>query len=458
MMLRAYKTEIALVLVTALVISFMALLNDINRQIRIKELRLYLLSSNREENNIDHIGLVMKYKLHKSMYENRMGQDEADLVEARVNAILAGSQTDREVSMDRYRYLSIPTLWTINLMRAIIGKPPIVDPQYDAAHSYLEAAYYFERNNCYARALEEYARALAKERNDDNLSASILLHQGYCESILGNYREAKELFQTVIRDYGDRPLAVTAVILLRYIEGFRSELERVVREEPDSVEKSDKLYKLIAYKESMGVIKRIEKKVSPAERARVQYLKGRLYEDLAQKEKAIDTYQGVVADNPGSQYARLANRRIYISGAQAVNGEQVKNLAILNNQSLNDPVLEKMKEQVKKLTPAKEAQKAPESKILKEEEAAKPVINIARLASKEKVKEADRIVKEQEKKAETTPVKKEEKPVSLKITTAEGNIFVGEVKADTADRVTLKTMIGTVTIPRSKIVKQERVR
>ncbi|HPG51901.1 MAG TPA: hypothetical protein PLL11_15105, partial [Spirochaetota bacterium] len=32
----------------------------------------------------------------------------------------------------------------------------------------------------------------------------------------------------------------------------------------------------------------------PAERARVGYLKGRIYEDLSEKEKAIDTYQARV--------------------------------------------------------------------------------------------------------------------------------------------------------------------
>ena len=298
MVAREYKTEITLALVTVLVISFMALLNDINRQIRIKELRIYLLSSNREDNNIDHIGLVMKYRLHKKMYENRMNQDEADLVESRVNAILASAMTDRVVSMDRYRYLSLPTLWTINAMRFIIGKPPIMDMSEDSAHSYLEAAYYYERNNCYARALEAYDRALDRERNNAALASSIILHQGYCQSILGNYSEAKERYQTVIRVYGDRPLAATAIILLRYIEGFKSELERVLKEEPDSVEKSDKLYKLIAFKEAMAVIGRVEKTAPPAERARVRYLKGRIFEDLSEKEKAIDAYQGIVTDDP----------------------------------------------------------------------------------------------------------------------------------------------------------------
>lgn len=458
MLAREYKAEITLVLVTAFVISFMALLNDINRQIRIKELRIYLLSSNREDNNIDHIGLVMKYQLHKKMYENRLSQDEADLIESRVNAILNAAATDRAVSMDRYRYLSLPTLWTINAMRFLIGKAPIVDPSEDSAHSYLEAAYYYERNNCYARALEAYGRALDRERNNAALASSIILHQGYCQSILGNYNEAKERYQTVIRIYGDRPLAATAIILLRYIEGFKSELDRVLKEEPDSLEKSDKLYKLIALKEAMAVISRVEKTAPPAERARVGYLKGRIYEDLSEKEKAIDTYQGIVVDDPSSQYARLANRRIYLAGTTASNGAKVRNLAIINNRTLNDPVLKKMKDQEKKLVPVKEpAPRAPEE-IRVEEEAARPVIDIEKLETKKKVEEADALARDLGKKIDAGEENAQACQVSWRITTAEGNIFVGEITAETEEKITLKTLIGNVTIPVNKIVKREKAR
>lgn len=457
MFAREYRTEITLVLMTALVISLMALLNDINRQIRIKELRIYLLSSNREENNIDHIGLVMKYQLHKKMYENSMSEDEADLIESRVNAILNASMKERAVTMDRYRYLSLPTLWTINGIRFILGKPSIVDPSEDSGHSYLEAAYYYERNNCYTRALTAYGRAFSRERSNPALASSIILHQGYCQSILGNYNEAKERYQTVIRDYGDRPLAVTAIILLRYIEGFKSELDRVMKEEPDSVEKSDKLYKLIGFREAMKVIARVEKTAPAAERARVRYLKGRIYEDLSEKEKAIDAYQGIVTDAPSSQYARLANRRIYLAGTTASNGEKLKHLAIVNNQAINDPVLEKMEEQEKRLIPIREAAPRQSEEILREEEAETPVINIEKLETKKKIREADSIVRDIEKKAAKGGEEADRKAV-WRITTAEGNIFVGTITAETGEKITIRTIIGNIAIPRDKIVKKEKAR
>ncbi|MBN2160502.1 MAG: tetratricopeptide repeat protein [Spirochaetes bacterium] len=452
MTVRTYRTEIALVLVTAGAILLMALLNDINRYIRIKEIRIYMQQSNREENNIDHMGLVMKYRIHKRLYENQINNDEADLIEARVNSILAGTDTYRHVSMERYRLLSIPTLFVINFMRAIMGKPPIRDLAEDTTHTLLEVAYYYERNNYYAKALEVYDRALRSGRYSDTYRAGIILHQGYCHSILGDYDIAREKYMEVVKQYGDTPVAVTALILLRYLEGFRSELERVVKSEPDSVEKSEKLYRLIAYREAMQVMNRVEKTVPPAQRARLMYLKGRCYEDLSEKEKAIDAYQGVVTGSPESPYARMANRRIFIAGTMASNGDTVKNMAVMNNQLLRDPVFETMTEQDKKLRlPEDKKERGMFIKELRKEEAEKPALQIDRLESRPMVDLAEETIKKQMKYRKAPAV-------IYKVVTSEGNLFVGPIQQETKQYIVMKTMLGFITIPRDRIVSRETMK
>ena len=81
----------------------------------------------------------------------------------------------------------------------------------------------------------------------------------------------------------------------------------------------------------------------------------------------------------------------------------MKNLAIINNRALNDPVLEKMKAQEKKLAPVKEAIPRESEEILKEEEAAQPVIDIEKLQTKQKVEEADTLARETGRRRPKTP-------------------------------------------------------
>jgi tetratricopeptide (TPR) repeat protein len=469
MTLRMYKSEIILVLVTLGVVFLMIFLNDINRQIRIRELRLYMQESNREDNNSDHIGLLMKYKLQKKIYENQMSQDDADIIEARVNSILARNAINEDVSMDRYTYLSIPSLYMINFFRRMTNKDPIRNARDDPANLYLSMGYYYERNNYFSKALEFYGKALKEEKYTSNAIASIILHEGYCNSILGNYQTARNKYLNIINNYSDKPVAITALVLLRYIEGFKSEVDRIVKNERDSVEKSEKLTKLIAYRDALSVVTKIENKTTPQDRAKVKYIKGKCLEGLSEKEKAIDTYQNIVTTEAASQYARLANRRIYIAGSLASNGEKVKNMAMNNNRTIKDPVLDKMVDQETKLRgPEKPIQDDIFQKELVKEESRNPVLNVEKLEATAKM-EAPKPVQKVEKleaPAKIEPPKpviqdKKQpapKPVTFRVNTIEGNIFIGVIQQETGEFVRLGTMIGPVTIPRNKIVSIERVK
>jgi tetratricopeptide (TPR) repeat protein len=451
MIARTYKSELTLILITIGIVSLMVFLNDVNLHIRIKELRLYMQKSTGEDNNIDHIGLVMKYRLQKKIYENQLYQDEADIIEARVNSILSKTTTDRNVSIERYQYLSIPSLFIINLFRRITNKEPIQNVWDDAANVYLAIAYYYERNNCFARALDIYTWALKEETYNTNTIASIILHEGYCHSIMGNYRIARNKYLYVIKNYGDKPVAITALILLRYLEGFRSELDRVLKYDKDSLEKSEKLCKLIAYRDALKVITKIENKSNPADRPRIMYIKGMCFEGLSEKEKAIDTYQNIINENIRSPYARLANRRIYIAGYLATNGEKLKNLAVGNNQMIRDPVFDKMVDQETRLRlPEGQENAAIFQKELAKEESRYPVLNIEKLKFLTMVERAAPIIGDQS--------KKEAPAITVRVNTIQGDIFIGSIQQDTKEYIILATMIGTVKIPKNKIVSLQRIK
>lgn len=450
MIVRSYKTEFTLVLVTVGIISLMVFLNDVNLNVRIKELRLYMQKSTREDNNIDHIGLVMKYRLQKKLYEKQSDEDETHIVEARVNSILSNAMTERNIVMERYQYISTPSLFIINFIRKIMNKEPIQNMWDDTANIYLAIAYYYERNNCFARALDIYSRALKAETHNTNTIASIILHEGYCHSIMGNYWIARNKYMYVIKNYSEKPVAITALILLRYLDGFRSELTRVLKEE-DSIEKSEKLCKLIAYKEALEVISKIDKNSKPQDHHRIMYIKAMCLEGLSEKEKAIETYQNIIAEDIKSPYARLANRRMYIAGYLAGNGGKLKDLAVSNNQTIKDPVFDRMVHQETMLRQQEE--QGSDTRLqneLAKEETRLPALNIEKLNFSAMIERIASIIKK--------PAKKEAPIITVRVNTIQGDIFIGTVQQDTKEYIVLATMIGPVKIPRNKIVNMQKIK
>jgi tetratricopeptide (TPR) repeat protein len=461
MRIKLYKTEISLLLITLFVIGLMFQLNDITRHIRIRELRLLLLKNVNKESNIDHIGLLARYRIQKMKYEKLINQEEADREEIKVASILTDRLFVRSVPIDKYKYISKPALVMINFFRSMTGKSPIMDPQDNRANIFLEIAYYYERNSYFPRALKIYDKALSEEKYDRSKIAAIQLHRGYCYAIKGEYPTARKELRKVIENYGHRPVANTALILLRYITGFKTETDRVMRSMKDSLNKIEKLYHLNAPGNAMNIIEKIGKRFSGKERAKMLYIKARCLEELSKKEKAIDTYQMIINEGDDLTYARSANRRIYISGALASNsnGERVKELAIKNNASLNDGAFKRMLQDESKLRDDDRKNSWMNEQISLSQDQ-NTVLKTERIKSL-KNREADSTTKKPvQKRKRPKPLKKrvggkvKAKELTVRIKTREGSVFIGIIKKETADSLVIHSILGDVEIPKKNITGQ----
>ncbi|HPJ33913.1 MAG TPA: tetratricopeptide repeat protein [Spirochaetota bacterium] len=439
--------------ITALLVGVIAVFNDVNIQIRMREMKFFLHESNRTDNSIDHIGLVMKYRLHRDIYENRITTEEMNLIEVRVNAILSGMELEKKTLDGRYRYASVPVIHVINFIRYLIGMPRLRRGRISDESGDIDIAYYYERNKLYHRAIEEYNRILEGGVEDRTLKAGILLHLGYCYSILGDFADAKKFYMSVIKDYGDINVAVTAALLLRYIEGFRSEIEKVVKYR-DSVEKGEKLYKLIAYRESLEVLNRVERSVSAGEKSKIKYFKGRTLEELGDADKAVDIYQEIVMDDTKSPYARDANRRIFIMGGLAAGGEKIRNLARKNNRLLDDSLFEKLvDENIKFSSWNRDETENRLKEILPDEQGEQKAAGTVR---EKKVEMMIRKVEERiSGKVQTREVRKvvPEKRM-VRIYTTDGNIFTGILISDRGGAVVVRTSLGDIRIEKSRISRR----
>jgi tetratricopeptide (TPR) repeat protein len=455
MIFRKYMAEISLTGITAVIVGLTVIFNDINIQIRIKELRMFLQRSSREDNSIDHIGLVMKYRLHKEMYENRITAEDTSIIETRINSILSGRETEIKALPVRYNYLSVPVLHSINLIRYITGVPLIEDMEDDDLNLSLEVAYYHERNKDYKKAIALYNQILDDPSSGRTLKAGVLLHVGFCYSIIGDYEKAKLKYLTVIKEYGDINTAVTAAVMLRYLEGFRTEIEKVLGTEKDSTAKGEKLYKLIAYTESYEVLKRIENTASLSERGKIKYFKGRTLEEIGETGKAIDIYQQIVMDNPQSEYASSANRRIYLVGSVNHEGEKIKRLAVENNKLIKDATLVKMVEEDAKFMQTDKDHKAGPvaiknlftEKITSGDSGA----GVQSDSIDKMIKKVEERVNEKTGTAVRNPHPVE---VKVKIYTKDGNIFTGTLMKETSDQIVIRSSLGVIKISKSKIYRR----
>ena len=434
--IRSYLGELSLVIITAVVVLAMIVLNDVCVQIRMRELQLILQSGDYEESNLDHLGLLVKYDLHRKMYEDKISNDRADAVETDINSLISERASYRRVPIRKYEYASVPVSGIINSFRFIIGKPRLRDIAVDRSTAYLDTAYYYERNKYYARALMTYDKALQEIRGDRTITASIMLHQGFCNALLGNYSEARSLYLKVINDYSDKSVAITAAILLKYLEGFHAEYRRVVRGTFDPVKKSEKLYKLLAFKEAVRTLELIEKKADRRLAARLNYYKGKCYEELGEKETALNSYLEVITNDHRSSFARLANRRVYIIGSQVKEGGDIQQIAFQINKVLKDKKLDSIVKN--KISSRRDEYTAPEMEEISIRNSL--LEGIGRLVDK------------------GADVRRGNVGRRVKVITGDGNTFIGEVTADNPEHISLMTSIGSVTVDRERVKSIQRLR
>lgn len=346
--IRLYIPELSLVLLMFSILGTMVLFNDIIKYIGLANLEIKLLHKNREDSNKDFLGMLAKYKLHKKLYEARISEHELNLAELKTNQLISLKDSAVPVGLKRYQRIYRPALFLLNGLRYILGLPPIELELETISSQYLTVGYYLERNKSYTSALKLYEGALKKVSPQDHRYPILVLHQGFCHSIIGNYEQAKESYQKVIDDYSEKKIAETAQILLSYIVEFEEEVNRIKSIEADSLEKSEKLFKLIAYEEALKTLDNVTP-TDEKEAEKLKFYKGRSNEELGNTTKSVEIYQDIIDTNPESEYSKLSNRRI-LSISSTSSNNSLKAMAEKNNDKIADPEFAKYKEIVESST------------------------------------------------------------------------------------------------------------
>lgn len=415
-------------IIPLLIAGYLIFVNKIVISIRLNELKNYLQETDKNEGGIDHIALIATYEIHKKIYEERMTQDDADTAENQLRSLTLRIMPDPAESADINSIIALPALYIINLNRKILGKPSVsYQKSNDRQFKVLDEAYYFERNFMFKRAIALYDEALENHTFNSRYRSSIILRQGYCYALTGSHDQAMKNYNTIIRDYSQESSAITASILIRYLEGFTLARERVLIAESDPVLKSRKLVSLLAYEQALKIINEIESKAAASDLPSIQYFKARCYSGLGEPEKAVENYLKVVTSSPGSPYAKYSNRKLYMIGKAAGGDNKIVELSENFNKRLNDPVLAEIiktgKDSYSDDIAGADAIKVNVPDSLKE--------NVEKFSNR------------------NTPIKE----TFLVITTSDGNTFKGRLIEKNIDYVALETSIGRIDVKKEKITK-----
>ena len=425
------KNSILLISVTLLFIAFVMVLNDMMITIRLNELRARLQQMDRTEGSIDHIRLVTTYETHKKLFENRISQEKADSIEHRVNSLTNIQQKGTRDYSPAYGILTVPVIQVINLNRYILGKSPLTFyREEDFLSLDLDLAYYYERNFLFKKAIALYDKTLENKKMTDSIRANIFLHQGYCYALSQQNKKARENYLTVINEFGRENSAITATILLRYLEGFRLARERVLKGRDDSLAQSRKLVHLLDFEQALAILEEVEKDASPSELAGIKFYKAQCYQGMGKPEQAVHNYLDIITAAPSSRYARYSNRKLYMIGTRGGKKDLVETSKKINT-IIQDQVLTEMITKSKETT--KEQDQVPDP--LKVEIPQITSDKIEKMVSREKKPKAP------------------EPRQHLVIYTSDGNRFKGALIKKSDDSIVLKTSSGTINIKRDRITR-----
>ena len=156
--IKKYRVEIILAGISFFSIVFTLMLNYGNSRLRIAEISSIMSESVASSQDIDHAGLIVQYRFRLELYNKKLTELEADIIEMKAAAMFPRIlNTDNLLTGGITIRLS--TLM-VNTLKSLLGKPPLVLHSNAPGNSALGTAYYYERNSLFAKALEQYEEAL----------------------------------------------------------------------------------------------------------------------------------------------------------------------------------------------------------------------------------------------------------------------------------------------------------
>ena len=444
-------------------------------EVRIKELKHTLQKVNQQDSG-SALRLISRYELIKKRYVSSAESAKDYLKEGELLAAQSGEFNGAKLSIDSLSFLEKPAIVVVNVFASITGTPKVRDLAEDRGYKLLGIAYFYERKREFSNAINIYNTALKHYEGDIENLAYIYLHMGFCRSFISKLDEALANYEKVSK-MNDGVMGTVADVLAGLLRNVNKGLVRVERMRK-SVQKGASYYKLMAYNQAIDTLNDLEKSKKTQ---KLYFYRGRSYEELGNSKSATVDYRRVIKIDSRSDYAKNANRRIYLLGAFYADNKKLKEESKKNAITLKDTAFIKKVENFEKAVDKKNISHLKKDEAIKKtlefvKETTGKTVFVAKGEPLEKVevkqpekikqvfKEEPKPLKEKnaylkKKIADPTLSKNQRKELFKKrykkldmIYTRDGQRFVGRVIAKSNAQVTIVTMSEVIRVPDNKIV------
>lgn len=290
------------------------------------------LSQNYNSNH--SLNMLARFELIKK--RQAAPEDDESGLEVRLQSLATQQLITNQVPIQSFSSKLIQTL--IGGVEFILGKKKVkIDLPPDMLKE-LEVAYFYERARKYEKAIEVYKSRLSDTHLTEGLQATLVLHIGFCTSVLGQYDPAIVQFKKVIDLVPGSEDAHVAQKLIDILKGLQDQIReaRALPQTPFS--QGRQMFFLANYQEAIKILEQVvaDEKTIPSEVLEGDYLIGRSQEEMGMENEAVQKYRQIIAQNPNSNTAKKANRRLYLLGKIYVNDSDLTKAALKKIEQYQD--------------------------------------------------------------------------------------------------------------------------
>jgi TonB family protein len=300
------------VVLIAMLILFSLYTNEAIIQYRMNEYNRAMETLSQTYNSSHALNMLARFELIKQR-QTQPEEDETAL-ELKMQSLASGKLLVTEVRQEGLKSKVIGA--AIGAVGFVLGKKKAKASVPNVVQRELEAAYFFERSRKYDKAIDIYTKGLEASSLSAEVSATLLLHRGFCASLTGEYRKAKEDFSKVAAMVPESEEAHVAIKLREMTQALEDQV-RLARDSKQSPFLAGKqLFLLANYAEAARSLQKVisSDAADSAEKLQSRYLYARSQEELGQDSDAVLTYRQVIQASPNSEEAKKANRRLYVLG------------------------------------------------------------------------------------------------------------------------------------------------
>lgn len=219
----------------------------------------------------------------------------------------------------------------INGVRLITGKPAIDFEISSTKIRALERAFSLERNQAYKEAYQAYGETLDTFAKGTDESGFILLHQGFCLAVQGEFDHALKDLEAVLENNPGTVFANDAEILIAIIQKSKQSV-REIEESFDSPESRAKAF--FAKGNYAKVLEEFAK--SNMTSAEMRYIRAYSLEKTGNQSAAITEYAKLAFSETDKEIAIKANRRLMMLGHYYNAGSEIARISDKNAERLGD--------------------------------------------------------------------------------------------------------------------------